>query len=301
MARRRRADDSCDRAAEAHGRRRRRWGIGCEGDLLEVCNCDVLCPCWIGEDPDNGTCDSALGYRINSGQIDGVDVGGVVMASLVAHPGQRALPAAGAAALRRRAAPANAQAAAVIEVMTGRLGGPMADLAALIGEELPPRRARVAFDLHEGTGRFAIAGIAEAVMEPFRGPDRAGDDAERERLHDDAGRRPPMSPGRSASGSGTRGSATTSTSRGTTPSRAASASRRDRRIARRGSGGLSSSSGWRWRRSPGSRSPLWAASPWARYLDHGDWTRLGLVGAICAAVPGGGVLLPARSTSAAGC
>ena len=37
----------------------------------------------------------------------------------------------------------------------------------------------------------------------------------------------------------------------------------------------------------------WAASPWARYLDHGDWTRVGLVGAICAAVPGGGVLLPA--------
>ena len=37
----------------------------------------------------------------------------------------------------------------------------------------------------------------------------------------------------------------------------------------------------------------WAVSPWARYLDHGDWTRVGLVGAICAAVPGGGVLLPA--------
>jgi hypothetical protein len=27
-----------------------------EGQLLEVCNCNVLCPCWIGEDPDNGTC-----------------------------------------------------------------------------------------------------------------------------------------------------------------------------------------------------------------------------------------------------
>ena len=28
-----------------------------EGRLLEVCDCRVLCPCWIGEDPDNGTCD----------------------------------------------------------------------------------------------------------------------------------------------------------------------------------------------------------------------------------------------------
>ena len=24
-----------------------------EGSLLEVCDCRVLCPCWIGEDPDN--------------------------------------------------------------------------------------------------------------------------------------------------------------------------------------------------------------------------------------------------------
>ena len=25
-----------------------------EGSLLEVCNCEVLCPCWVGVDPDNG-------------------------------------------------------------------------------------------------------------------------------------------------------------------------------------------------------------------------------------------------------
>ena len=28
-------------------------GYRLEGDLLEVCDCKVLCPCWIGEDPDN--------------------------------------------------------------------------------------------------------------------------------------------------------------------------------------------------------------------------------------------------------
>src|SRR5215471_16055767 len=25
-----------------------------EGQLLEVCTCNILCPCWVGEDPDNG-------------------------------------------------------------------------------------------------------------------------------------------------------------------------------------------------------------------------------------------------------
>jgi hypothetical protein len=27
-----------------------------EGTLLEACSCGVLCPCWIGEDPDDGEC-----------------------------------------------------------------------------------------------------------------------------------------------------------------------------------------------------------------------------------------------------
>ena len=27
-------------------------GYQLEGRLLEVCDCRVLCPCWIGEDPD---------------------------------------------------------------------------------------------------------------------------------------------------------------------------------------------------------------------------------------------------------
>ncbi len=45
-----------------------------EGRLLEVCSCGVLCPCWVGADPDGGTCDSALGWHIDSGTIQGVDV-----------------------------------------------------------------------------------------------------------------------------------------------------------------------------------------------------------------------------------
>ena len=38
-----------------------------EGRLLEVCDCNVLCPCWVGEDPDNGTCDAVVAYHIDKG------------------------------------------------------------------------------------------------------------------------------------------------------------------------------------------------------------------------------------------
>src|SRR6266699_185258 len=58
-----------------------------EGSLLEVCNCEVLCPCWIGVDPDNGTCDSALAHHFEKGQIDNVDVSGLTMGFLVHIPG----------------------------------------------------------------------------------------------------------------------------------------------------------------------------------------------------------------------
>ena len=55
-----------------------------EGRLLEVCNCRVLCPCWIGEDPDFGTCDTFMAWRFDKGTINGVDVAGRTIA-LVAH------------------------------------------------------------------------------------------------------------------------------------------------------------------------------------------------------------------------
>lgn len=37
----------------------------------------------------------------------------------------------------------------------------------------------------------------------------------------------------------------------------------------------------------------WAASPYARFLDHGDWTTSTVVAALCSAVPGGTLLVPA--------
>jgi len=37
----------------------------------------------------------------------------------------------------------------------------------------------------------------------------------------------------------------------------------------------------------------WAQSPYGRYIDHGDWTNIGIAGSICTALPAGEFLLPA--------
>ena len=42
-----------------------------EGRLLEVCTCNVLCPCWVGEDPDgDGTCDAIMGWYVDRGRVE---------------------------------------------------------------------------------------------------------------------------------------------------------------------------------------------------------------------------------------
>ncbi len=51
-----------------------------EGRLLEVCTCNVLCPCWVGEDPDHRTCDSTIALAHREGQIEGINVDGLTLA-----------------------------------------------------------------------------------------------------------------------------------------------------------------------------------------------------------------------------
>jgi hypothetical protein len=144
-------------------------GYHLEGDLLEVCDCKVLCPCWIGEDPDNGTCQTALAYRIEKGTIEGIDVSGLCFGTAVFVPGN--VLKGGWRSVRYvddRATPD--QEAALLRLFRGQLGGPVADLAALVGEEVDARRAPIIFTVREGKGELRIGTAVEAEMEPYRGP-----------------------------------------------------------------------------------------------------------------------------------
>src|SRR6266511_4706935 len=58
-----------------------------EGRLLEACTCNVLCPCWVGQDPDGGTCDGVLCWHVDRGVVDGVDVSGRTFTILTHIPG----------------------------------------------------------------------------------------------------------------------------------------------------------------------------------------------------------------------
>ena len=63
-------------------------GYEVSGSLLEACSCGILCPCWVGEDPDHGTCDAFNAYHIDSGTIGGIDVSGLNYVPRGPHTGQ---------------------------------------------------------------------------------------------------------------------------------------------------------------------------------------------------------------------
>jgi len=140
-----------------------------EGSLLEVCNCNVLCPCWIGEDPDNGTCDTVVAYQIDRGSADGVDVSGRILA-LAAHVPGNILQGNWKVVVYVDDGASEQQLQALVDVWTGKLGGPVADLAQLVGEVVAVERAPITFKIEEGRGTFRIGSVAEAEMEPYRGP-----------------------------------------------------------------------------------------------------------------------------------
>jgi hypothetical protein len=139
-----------------------------EGRLLEVCTCHTLCPCWVGEDPDGGVCDSSLAYRIDQGTIEGLDVAGRTLALSVHIPGN-VLAGNWQAIVYVDDGATDEQQAALLKVFTGQLGGAIADFAALIGEVIAVERVPITFAVEEGQGTLTIGAIVEAALAPFQG------------------------------------------------------------------------------------------------------------------------------------
>ncbi len=143
-----------------------------EGRLLEVCDCRVLCPCWIGEDPDNGTCDSMQAWHFDKGAIDEVDVTGRTIAAVFHIPGN-IFKGNIRAALYVDDGATDEQQQAILDVWGGKQGGPVADLAKLVGEVVSIERVPITFAVNEGRGTLRVGDSGFAELEPYRGPNGA--------------------------------------------------------------------------------------------------------------------------------
>jgi hypothetical protein len=142
-----------------------------DGTLLEACSCGGPCPCWVGDDPDGGSCDAFNAYHVERGVIDGVDVSGLSVVSLHQIPGNVL-----AGNWRQilyvddRATPE--QRDTLLAAFTGKLGGPLGDLAALIGERVAVYSVPIQHHIRNGQGTLLVGDKISAEIEPYR--DAAG-------------------------------------------------------------------------------------------------------------------------------
>lgn len=137
-----------------------------QGSLLEACSCSAPCPCWIGENPHGGTCDAFIAYRIDKGTIRNVDVSGVAFA-IVAHIPGNILKGNWKIAVYMGDKASPAQKQAILDAWTGKLGGPLADIAKLIGEVKGVHDAPVDFRVEKGKGTIKVGQVIESEMAPY--------------------------------------------------------------------------------------------------------------------------------------
>ena len=147
-------------------------GYHLEGRLLEVCNCRVLCPCWIGEDPDYGTCDTIVAWHFDKGTVDGVDVSGHTIA-MIAHVPGNILQGNWTAAVYLDDKVSAQQEQALLGVYTGQKGGPIAELAKLVGKVASVQKVPITFTVAGGNGTIKIGDAGLAELEPYK--NAAGD------------------------------------------------------------------------------------------------------------------------------
>jgi hypothetical protein len=139
-----------------------------EGRLLEVCTCNVVCPCWLGQDPDNGVCEGLLVWSVDKGTVDGTDVSGRVL-GMVAHIPGNILNGNWKARVYVDDKASKEQMDALLGVWTGKLGGPIADMAKLVGEVLSVEQTPITFDVQGADAILKMGPSIEANVSPVLG------------------------------------------------------------------------------------------------------------------------------------
>ena len=129
------------------------WNV--KGSYVETCSCELMCPCNLSFD--HGAtydyCRVTLVFNIKEGEVEGTDVSGLTLAAIADTPkvmteGNWKL------GIFVDESATDEQADKLVKVFSGQLGGPMADLAPLVGEMLGVEK--VAIDVTDDGLRHSV-------------------------------------------------------------------------------------------------------------------------------------------------
>lgn len=149
-----------------------KWHI--EGQYMETCNCEFLCPCITSNltaRPTEGDCKAAIGMHIEKGEKGGTKLDGVSFVVMLHSPGVMAEGNITVGLIIDDKA-SDKQVEAVTAIATGAEGGPMAALGPLVGKIAGIERRPVSFEV-SGLNRSVRAG--ELLDQACEGVASAGD------------------------------------------------------------------------------------------------------------------------------
>jgi hypothetical protein len=143
-----------------------------KGTYLENCNCDVVCPCSASSltlPADNDRCRVVLAFHVDSGKVDGVDVGNLTVAVLadtprMMHDGNWRV------GVFMDSAASKQQAEKLGAVFSGQMGGPMGALKGLIGQVLGMETAPIQYRDDGRRHSVKIGNAVEIEVEDLAAP-----------------------------------------------------------------------------------------------------------------------------------
>jgi hypothetical protein len=139
------------------------------GTYFENCNCDWVCPCTVTSfaSPATGDrCQVILNYHVRRGEVDGVDVSGRSV-SIVADSPKRMLDGGWRVGLIIDDKASKEQADKLTAVFAGQVGGPMANIAPLIGELLGVERLPIEYSDDGNKHRIRIGDAVAIEVEDY--------------------------------------------------------------------------------------------------------------------------------------
>lgn len=128
-----------------------------------------MCPCFTSDfkqPADAERCQVVFVFHVDSGEVEGVDVSGLTVAVAVDAPGEMALGNWRVGLVVDENA-AGEQADALTAVFSGQKGGPIAELAPLIGEMIGVERAQIRYAAEDGRRGARIGDAVEIEVEEF--------------------------------------------------------------------------------------------------------------------------------------
>ena len=141
------------------------WQI--QGEYLEICNCEVLCPCRLPgptQDPTEGHCDMALAFHIEDGAFGGVDLNGLSFVVVMYTPGKMSVPDWTTAVYVDDRANQE-QRASMDKIVSGEIGGPMERFMAMTANFLGIKYVPITFKAEGRTRTVSVPSIMDFNVE----------------------------------------------------------------------------------------------------------------------------------------